>query len=172
MVTIMNWSYYILMGAGVAAMVIGLLFSAARSRKAKAAHPQLSMDEMNQTLQRFVLQIKQETEEEQRKVKRVLIQQREELEEAKERLAAAEKELAALRQAGNRAPAAKPQESQPEEKADILAMRERYRRVFELHEEGLSPDEIAKRLGAGRGEIDLILSLASPRERGMAHEQN
>lgn len=49
---------------------------------------------------------------------------------------------------------------------DMLALQERYRRVFELSKAGLSPDEIAKRLGAGRGEIDLIFSLASKRERG------
>ncbi|WP_412914633.1 DUF6115 domain-containing protein [Brevibacillus sp. 179-C 1.1 NHS] len=51
---------------------------------------------------------------------------------------------------------------------DMLALRERYRRVFELSKEGLSPDEIAKRLGAGRGEIDLIFSLADKHERGLA----
>ncbi|CFJ42119.1 Uncharacterised protein [Mycobacterium tuberculosis] len=51
----------------------------------------------------------------------------------------------------------------------MLALKERYRRVFELEKEGLSPDEIAKRLGAGRGEIDLIFMLAAKHERGQAH---
>ncbi|MGG4453690.1 DUF6115 domain-containing protein [Brevibacillus porteri] len=51
---------------------------------------------------------------------------------------------------------------------DMLALRERYRRAFELNKEGLSRDEIAKRLGAGRGEIDLIFSLADRHERGLA----
>lgn len=55
-----------------------------------------------------------------------------------------------------------------EEQVDMLALRERYRRVFELSKEGLTPDEIAKRLGAGRGEIDLIFSLAQRNERGFA----
>lgn len=55
-----------------------------------------------------------------------------------------------------------------EEDVDMLALRERYRRVFELSREGLSPDEIAKRLGAGRGEIDLIFTLAQKNERGLA----
>ncbi|QRG65468.1 DUF6115 domain-containing protein [Brevibacillus choshinensis] len=51
---------------------------------------------------------------------------------------------------------------------DVLVLRERYRRAFELRQEGLSLDEIAKRLGAGRGEIDLIFALAAKNERGMA----
>lgn len=50
---------------------------------------------------------------------------------------------------------------------DVLVLRERYRRVFELQREGISLDEIAKRLGAGRGEIDLIFALAAKNERGM-----
>ena len=59
-----------------------------------------------------------------------------------------------------------PKESDTE--VDMLALRERYRRAFELANEGLSYDEIAKRLGAGRGEIELIFSLAAKNERGQA----
>ena len=56
-----------------------------------------------------------------------------------------------------------------EEEPDLLALRERYQRVFELADEGLTPDEIAKRLGAGRGEIDLIFLLAAKREGSRNH---
>lgn len=63
--------------------------------------------------------------------------------------------------------AAAPAVEGPQDK-DLLALRERYRRAFELQQEGLGPDEIAKRLGAGRGEIDLIFALATRKERGMA----
>jgi hypothetical protein len=56
-----------------------------------------------------------------------------------------------------------------EEEPDLLALRERYQRVFELSREGLTPDEIAKRLGAGRGEIDLIFLLAAKREGSQGH---
>lgn len=52
--------------------------------------------------------------------------------------------------------------------ADMFALHERYPRVFELKQEGLSVDEIAKRLGAGRGEIELIFSLSTRKERGHA----
>ena len=57
---------------------------------------------------------------------------------------------------------------EPVTEVDMLALRERYRRAFELANEGLSYDEIAKRLGAGRGEIELIFSLAAKNERGQA----
>lgn len=57
------------------------------------------------------------------------------------------------------------------EQEDILALQDRYKRVFELKKEGLHTDEIAKRLGAGGGEIELILSLAAPHDKGAtAHD--
>lgn len=59
-------------------------------------------------------------------------------------------------------------ETQQMNDVDMLALRERYRRVFELHREGLSLDEISKRMGTGRGEIDLIFALAARKERGTA----
>lgn len=168
----MNGSYYILAGAGVAIMVLALLFSSRSSKRDRMpAAPQLNMKEVEATLQRFVLQIKQEKEAESEAFYRSNAQLEKELAEAKARLDNVERELAELRTARQQSqPASQNQQESSEEAVDVLSMRERYRRVFELMQEGLGPDEIAKRLGAGRGEIDLILSLAKPREAGAANE--
>lgn len=53
----------------------------------------------------------------------------------------------------------------PEISQDVLALKDRYQRVFELVQQGLTTPEIAKKLGAGHGEIELILTLAEPIER-------
>ncbi|WP_024983832.1 DUF6115 domain-containing protein [Brevibacillus borstelensis] len=166
----MNGSYYILAGAGVAIMVLALLFSSRRSKRDRMpAAPQLNIEEVEATLQRFVLQIKQEKEAESEAFYKSNAQLKKELADAKGRLDKVERELTELRTA-RRQPASPDQQESSGEAADVLSMRERYRRVFELMQEGLGPDEIAKRLGAGRGEIDLILSLAKPREAGAANE--
>ncbi|MED1789816.1 hypothetical protein P4V47_20425 [Brevibacillus laterosporus] len=54
---------------------------------------------------------------------------------------------------------------QPDISQDVLALKDRYQRVFELVQQGLTTPEIAKKLGAGHGEIELILTLAEPIER-------
>ncbi|RJL15784.1 hypothetical protein EGH10_20170 [Brevibacillus laterosporus] len=56
-------------------------------------------------------------------------------------------------------------DQQPEISQDVLALKDRYQRVFELVQQGLTTPEIAKKLGAGHGEIELILTLAEPIER-------
>ncbi|WP_425341259.1 DUF6115 domain-containing protein [Brevibacillus borstelensis] len=169
----MNWSYYILMGAGVAVMVLALLFSSRNAKRDRnPAAPQLTMKEVEETLHRFVVQIKQEQKAADEAAHRSLAQLKKQLAETKGRLDIVERELAELRSLGLQTQPATSEELEPsQEAADVLSMRERYRRVFELAQEGLGPDEIAKRLGAGRGEIDLILSLAKPQRGGAANEQ-
>ncbi|USG67954.1 RNA polymerase subunit sigma-70 [Brevibacillus ruminantium] len=168
----MNGVYYSLIGVGVVSILLALLFSLARSRKEEHTAPQLGMDEIEKTLQRFVGQIKQEKKAEQEEARRVHAQLRMELSETQARLDEAEKELRALREGSQAEKASAQPPVQEDATGDVLAMRERYRRVFELQHDGLGPDDIAKRIGAGRGEIDLILSLAIPRERGDANEKD
>jgi TolA-binding protein len=151
----------ILIGAGVLIILVSLMMK-------KSSPGDGILAEMEKSLQRFVLQVKRENESVAAGVhesKQELIR---EVAQLRERLGQAERELAVLaRQVQSlqaQASFSRQQES-AEEPADTLALRERYRRVFELKQEGLGLDEIAKRLGAGRGEIELIVSLASPQER-------
>ncbi|WP_134700400.1 hypothetical protein [Ammoniphilus sp. YIM 78166] len=46
---------------------------------------------------------------------------------------------------------------------DVLHLRNRYQEVFELFKEGKSIEEISKKLGYGKGELELILQLAGHR---------
>lgn len=45
------------------------------------------------------------------------------------------------------------------EDADVPPLSERYKRIYRMADEGLSIDDIARRLEMGKGEIQLILSL-------------
>lgn len=168
---------YLLMGAGVLIVIVALLMKKQRGQNvdqtSQLAQKQWDRAEMEKTLQRFVQQIKQQNEAVQSDLRRANSQLAQEAANLRQRLEKNEQELAqlaklvnALRSSGT--PLANQQESAEPRKPDedILALRERYRRVFELQQEGLHIDEIAKRLGAGRGEIELIFSLAAPHERG------
>ncbi|RXT15141.1 hypothetical protein [Ammoniphilus sp. CFH 90114] len=46
---------------------------------------------------------------------------------------------------------------------DILHLRNRYKEVFDLYYKGLSIEEISKKLGYGKGELELILQLSGKR---------
>lgn len=56
-----------------------------------------------------------------------------------------------------------PTEEEPEPPGDVLHLRNRYQEVFELFIEGKSIEEISKKLGYGKGELELILQLAGHR---------
>jgi TolA-binding protein len=151
----------ILIGAGVLIILVSLMMK-------KTSPGDGIRAEMEKSLQRFVLQVKRENESVAAGVhesKQELIR---EVEQLRGRLSQAERELAALAKQVQslQAQANLSRQQEPaEEPTDTLALRERYRRVFELLQEGLGLDEIAKRLGAGRGEIELIVSLANPQQR-------
>ncbi|NGQ94036.1 RNA polymerase subunit sigma-70 [Brevibacillus sp. SYP-B805] len=168
----MDQPIYLLLGAGVLILAIALFMKKEKGEQGNLQQAMMSQPmeraEMEKALQRFVKQVKEENEKlagVMRLSKQSLQQQIARLEE---RVQAAEQKLAAMPgfspsggNAGEEAAAA--------EEEDVLALHERYRRVFELKQEGLHIEEIAKRLGAGRGEIELILSLAAPHERGSTH---
>jgi len=127
--------------------------------------------ELEQGIQRFAKQIRQEQAAASERIQRskdellqelALLRRRVEELENQHHLAAQAKDAPITVSEEGRA-AKEPSE------IDMLALRERYRRVFELQREGLSPDEIAKRLGVGRGEIDLIFMLASKHEGRQNH---
>jgi DNA-directed RNA polymerase specialized sigma24 family protein len=172
-VTAMDLPYYILIGAGALIMTAALFFKRVRTAGLDGnTPPQAPWDkaDMEKSLQRFLNQIKHEQKAAEVRFTQASAALAEEVAELKQRLARAESELAAWRAAGQAAVSGAPGERE-EELADAFALRERYRRVFDLLQEGLAADEIAKRLGAGQGEIELILSLAGPRERGNADAQ-
>jgi len=172
---------YLLFGAGAVIVLIALFLKRGKADRpapdAYLMYKQQERAEMEKALQRFVNQVKQENEAFLAEVRRQKKEIADQLAAWEHRLRTAEsgleqtsQQLRAL-QAGIKAGAhdAADQAKAPEHE-DTLALRERYRRVFELQQEGLDSEQIAKRLGAGRGEIELILSLAAPAERGAAHE--
>lgn len=55
-----------------------------------------------------------------------------------------------------------PKEGQPKE--DQLHLHQRYQRIFDLHQSGLTTAEIARAVGSGKGEIELILQLSRMNE--------
>lgn len=173
----MDQPLYLLMGAGALIVIIAFLMRRPRHKDAEVQPVQTQMDraEMEKSLQRFVQQIKQENEAVLADLGKTKSEAREEISALRLRLEKSEQEMEKLAamissiQTGGVLPRETSTElGAAEGEPDILALRERYRRVFELKQDGLSIDEIAKRLGAGQGEIELIFSLASPHERGNA----
>ncbi len=43
---------------------------------------------------------------------------------------------------------------------DQLELQQRYQRIFQLHQNGLTTAEIARAVGSGKGEVELILQLS------------
>lgn len=172
---------YLLFGAGAVIVMIALFLKKGKAERpasdAYLLHKQQERAEMEKALQRFVAQVKQENEAFLSEVRRQKQEIADQLAAWEQRLRTAESGLAEVSQqlrawqarvqAGAQASG---DETNAPEHEDTLALRERYRRVFELQQEGLDSEQIAKRLGAGRGEIELILSLAAPAGRGAAHE--
>jgi DNA-binding NarL/FixJ family response regulator len=174
----MDQPLYLLLGAGVLIVIVALFIKKSgeqENHQTAVIHKQMERAEMEKALQRFVKQVKEENErlvDDFRQTKRELLQQIAHLEERMQRAEHEITEHAKLAKARLQQAALKKNEPTGEtdaEEEDLLALHERYRRVFELKQEGLRIDEIAKRLGAGRGEIELILSLAAPNERGSSH---
>jgi membrane-bound lytic murein transglycosylase len=172
----MDQALTILFGAG-AFFMIAAFFIKNRSDSSRSAHTAVVQKnweraEMEKSLQHFVQQVKQESEAVALGMVRTKADLQNEVAQLRDRLEQTEKELAGLtaqvqsmQTLVNRAPRLEIQE----EADDLLSLRERYRRAFEWRQQGLDLDEIAKRLGAGRGELELIFSLASPQERGENH---
>lgn len=169
----MDVVYIILIGAGIVIMLLALII---KQKETNDVNPELLTQrttdkaELERGLQRFGKQIKHQQEmatAELQQTRSDLLQE----------MALLRKRIDELERLGNPPQGEEPKSvsvesgSTKKEQVDVdmLALKERYRRVFELEKEGLSPDEIAKRLGAGRGEIDLIFMLAAKHERGQAH---
>ncbi|MGN7470204.1 DUF6115 domain-containing protein [Brevibacillus sp. SAFN-007a] len=167
----MEHVYLILIGAGIIIMLLAFFLQRKSPDDAAALPAQRLADqaETKKCLQRLSKQVKQETallSAEWQEARADLLR---EIESLKKRVEQLEQQGSASAQAAVAGKQPQASGAQPaEEEIDMLALRERYRRVFELSREGLSPDEIAKRLGAGRGEIDLIFALAHKNERGLA----
>ncbi|MGE5704240.1 MAG: DUF6115 domain-containing protein [Clostridia bacterium] len=178
----MDQPIYLILGAGIL-IIIFALFLSKRTDRTDTIEQTMQMNlrqeraEMEKSLQRFVQQVKQESDLHAAHLRKTKENVRNDLDQLEHRIHTLEAELAAIRHQLATAPSPVQEAEQPviaeepeEQKEDTLYLRERFQRVFELQQEGLSLDEIAKQLGAGRGEIELILSLASPQERGNAHE--
>lgn len=169
----MDLVYIILIGAGLAIMLLALFVRQKGTGNQPDNRVQRSAEkaELEQGIQRFAKQIKQEQAAVSARIQRSneellhelasLHRRVEELENQHHHAAQAKDMPTSSIEDGNAA-------KEPSE-IDMLALRERYRRVFELQREGLSPDEIAKRLGVGRGEIDLIFMLAAKHEGRQNH---
>lgn len=171
----MDLSLYILFGAGAFIMMAAMLMKK-RSGPSQPSQPatqkQWEQAEVEKSLQRFVQQVKQENEAVVAGMQRTKAEWQQEVVQLRDRLGQAEAELmrltAQVQSLQSQVNRVSPQEKETEPE-DVLALRERYRRAFEWKQQGVSLEEIAKRLGAGRGEIELIFSLAAPQESGEAH---
>ncbi|MFF0825867.1 DUF6115 domain-containing protein [Brevibacillus sp. NPDC003359] len=169
----MDVVYPILIGAGIISMLLALVIKKKQpvdSFSSLPTHRTTDKDELEKSVQRLQKQLKQETNllaAEWQEMRADLLEDitslRKRLDNMEEQWEKSDSHKQEAPKENNRIePAPQVQE------VDMLALRERYRRAFELSKEGLSRDEIAKRLGAGRGEMDLIFSLADRHERGLA----
>ncbi|RAT94455.1 DUF2802 domain-containing protein [Brevibacillus sp. Leaf182] len=169
----MDVVYPILIGAGMISMLLAFVIKKKQPVDSFSSIPTqrtTDKDELEKSVQRLQKQVKQETNllaAEWQEMRADLLEDiaslRKRLDNMEEQWQKGETHKQEAPMETNRIEAA-PQIQE----VDMLALRERYRRAFELSKEGLSRDEIAKRLGAGRGEIDLIFSLADRHERGLA----
>lgn len=175
----MDQPLYLLFGAGVL-IVISAFFLRKKEKqtvdKQSPVHNTLDRSEMEKTLQRFVLQVQKETDQTIQQIGQNKQEHTREVNQLHQRLHKLEAEInqlrvtvSALQQASNGSAEATVTKEEVKED-DSFLLRERFKRVFDLKNEGLNADEIAKKLGAGRGEIDLIFSLATPAERGSSDD--
>ncbi|GEC88081.1 RNA polymerase subunit sigma-70 [Brevibacillus brevis] len=169
----MDVVYPILIGAGMISMLLAFVIKKKQPVDSFSSLPTqrtTDKDELEKSVQRLQKQVKQETN--------LLAAEWQEMRaDLLEDIASLRKRLDNMEEQWQKSESHKQEASKdtnrieptPQvQELDMLALRERYRRAFELNKEGLSRDEIAKRLGAGRGEIDLIFSLADRHERGLA----
>lgn len=171
----MDVVYTILIGAGVVIVLLALFIQGKSGRDNDSAailtHRTTDKVEMEKSLQRLGKQIKQEQDLVAGELQRTRSELLLELSQLRKRVDQIESDWNAEQTQVETGDSHTNENSLKRAEPigiDMLALRERYRRAFELDKEGLSPDEIAKRLGAGRGEIDLIFSLATKHERGHA----
>ncbi|MFP3391093.1 DUF6115 domain-containing protein [Brevibacillus sp. SIMBA_040] len=168
----MDVVYPILIGAGVISMILALFIkrkSPIDSDSATQTVRTTDKAELEKSMQKISRQLKQENERLSADVQDTradLLQEVQQLRRRVEQLENQAKERPPIVETTEVKVTSLPKE--PVMEVDMLALRERYRRAFELAKEGLTYDEIAKRLGAGRGEIELIFSLAAKNERGQA----
>ncbi|MGG1661390.1 DUF6115 domain-containing protein [Brevibacillus sp. NRS-1366] len=166
----MDVVYPILIGAGIISMILAFFIqrkAPADSDSANLTYRKTDKAEMEKSIQKISRQLKEENDQlsaEFHETRSALLQEVKLLRTRVEQLEKQTKDKEQVVDNPNKTVATLPSESVAE--VDMLALRERYRRAFELSKEGLSHDEIAKRLGAGRGEIELIFSLAAKNERG------
>lgn len=169
----MDVVYLILIGVGVLSMAVALFIKAKPATNFDTMvppHRTTDKAELEKALQQMGRQIKQEKDWMQKQLDRSHEELLIEVKDLRQRLEQLENGRSAQykQQTRENVQQEVPMEKNDPKAEDVLVLRERYRRVFELQREGLSLDEIAKRLGAGRGEIDLIFTLAAKNERGMA----
>lgn len=167
----MDVVYLILIAVGVLSIVVALFIKtkpSADSGTVLPTHRTTDKAEMEKTLQQMSRQIKQEKDWLQKQLDQSHEELTKEIKHLRQRLELVENGKRAKPAAHDLAVQEEVLQKPEFKEEDVLVLRERYRRVFELHREGLSLDEIAKRLGAGRGEIDLIFALAAKNERGTA----
>lgn len=117
---------------------------------------------IEETVKRFVTEIKQENQRIISRFQSSKAEWKEEMEQLRVRVAQLEQQVAELSGMVRMSSAESAVGTRQNE--DRLSLKNRYKRVFELESEGLGAEEIAKRLGAGRGEVELILSLAAKGE--------
>lgn len=174
----MDQPLFLLFAAG-AVIVISAFFLRKKEivEKQPVIHNALDRSEMEKTLQRFVLQVQKENDQTIQQIQQNKQEHTREVNQLQQRLHQVDAELNQLKvtiatlQAVPKAMVKEIiKEEEKEQDDDSFSLRERYKKVFDLKQEGLHPDEIAKKLGAGRGEIDLILSLATPAKRGTSDD--
>ncbi|MCC8436883.1 RNA polymerase subunit sigma-70 [Brevibacillus sp. M2.1A] len=170
----MDVVYPILIGAGMISMLLAFIIKKKQPVDSFSSLPTqrtTDKDELEKSVQRLQKQVKQETNLLAAEWQEMRADLLEDIASLRKRLDYMEEQWQTS-ESHNKQEAPKDThriEPAPQvQEVDMLALRERYRRAFELSKEGLSRDEIAKRLGAGRGEIDLIFSLADRHERGLA----
>lgn len=160
-------------GAGLLILIIAFFLKRQRSasspqQQQTLLEKQMERQEMEKTLQRFVQQVKQENELVVANLRKTKENLRTDLDQLEHRIHTLETELASVHQQVASAqtttqqkdsvPAEHVEESAPKQE-DALFLRERFQRVFDLQRDGLTVDEIAEKVGAGQGEIELIFSL-------------
>lgn len=174
---------YLILGAGLLLCIIAFFFGKRGTKNQNEEIQALLLQrkqeraEMEKSIQRFVQQVKQENELVVANLRKTKENLRSDLDQLETRIQELEAELASVQtrlaavqnpsmQSVQPAVAEKPA---AEVQEDTLFLRKRFQKAFDLRKEGKSIDEIAKELGAGRGEMELIFSLASPQERGESH---
>ncbi|WP_232697060.1 DUF6115 domain-containing protein [Brevibacillus daliensis] len=178
----MEQMIWILLGIGAFAILVSAV-SLYLSRKKEQSdgsarqtfHPaettssHVERSEMEQALKKFVSQVKKENEQTNRYAEASVRELKQENNYLKDEIADLYQQISSLSkeqqqlihnlQQSHSTEQVGPEEIQNEN--DIFALKNRYSRVFELANSGMSSIDIAKKLGVGHGEIQLIMSLST-----------